>query len=358
MLLSKGFNPLFYFRRFIMQFKKVLSVLLISILFLTNLGLSFASDASVLQSRIDNANSGETINIDGMISLNSPVIIDKNLTFTGSNSGVIVSSSHSSCLNIGKDCVVYFKDLSFNKFVIGINCGESSNIDFNNCVFDDCYTCVNSCNNCYITCSNCNFVNCNKTCFNLVNGLSHLSLLNSHFKNNSVNGRGSVIYSKGNQCIDINKCEFRNNYADQGGAVYLEDNVNLNVNDCQIIGNSAENQGGFLYSWGVNGLITISNSIIADNHIVNYDNPAPACGSGGFLFTQTKNGINTFNLISNSFHGNNAKHGKMVAMFGDGSHFVFNSNQYEFSGDPKYDGVVEIESHGGNILEKINENWS
>jgi hypothetical protein len=335
-----------------------LCVLLISILVLSSLGLSFASDASVLQSRIDNANSGETINIDSTISLNSPINVNKNLTFTGSNSAVIDSSTHSAYFNIGKDCVVSFKDLTFNKFQTGINCGESSNVDFNNCVFDDCYTCVNSGSNCYISCSNCNLVNCKKSCFNLVTGSSHLSLVNSNFKNNSVNDKGSVIYSKGNQYIDINNnCEFRNNYADQGGAVYLEDNGNLNINDCHIIGNSAENQGGFLYCRGTDSAITISNSIIADNHVVNYDNPAPASGSGGFLFTQTKNGNNIFNLISNNFRGNNAKHGKMVAMFGDSSHFIFNSNQYEFSGDPKYNGVVEISSHGGNIIEHSNENW-
>ena len=126
-----------------------------------------------------------------------------------------------------------------------------------------------------------------------------VTLINSHFNNNSANpsskgGYGGAILV--NKNLKIDNCVFANNFANRdGGVIYSMTGRNLIIRNSSFINNSAKEVGGNIF---FSGPVTIVDSVFINN----------SAEKGGVIYTNNKNPIN----ISNSVFNNNFAAGEKL----------------------------------------------
>ena len=196
-------------------------------------------DFEVFQSKIDNANTGDTIYLDGKIYIiRGPLIINQNITINGASKDnpnlvtTIDCNGRSNGFKISDGVSVTFMNIHF------IN-GKA---DYGGAIYGGC--------KCNVRIVNCNFTSnaANKDGGAVyVNNNSCLSVINCIFSVNTA-AYGGAIYCAKNTDLKIEDSKFSLNIAEyNGGAIYIDKNSTINVNNCSFDFNVATN-GGALYS--------------------------------------------------------------------------------------------------------------
>jgi len=244
-----------------------------------------------IQALIDNAESGDTITINGLyLGFGDEIIITKdNLTIIGNNDAtldaqglsriIFINATGVTLKNIkfknakttGNGSAIYWtgangtvENCNFENntatsggaiYWTGEN-GTVTNCDFTNNKADE-YGGAISWNSNNGVVSNCNFNNNTATqyggaidWYNSDNG----KIENCNFTNNKANEGGAIDWYNSTQGT-INNCNFNNNTANTGGAIDWYNSANGTVSNCKFTNNSAENGGG-IYWTGDNGTIT------------------------------------------------------------------------------------------------------
>ena len=137
-------------------------------------------------------------------------------------------------------------------------------------------------------------------------------------------GGGAICSAAGESVINVNNCNFLNNYAsDQGGAIYGEV---INLNNCNFQNNRASYEGGAVFMEGG----TVSNCVFENNHALGTEE---FMGSGGAIFSQNyrKCTITESRFIANSaqYHG-----GALTVLYNDDgygyySQVLISNNHFE-----------------------------
>jgi predicted outer membrane repeat protein len=229
-----------------------------------------------IQTAIDSAASGDTIELDGLYKgSGTAIIIDKNnLTIIG-NDAILDAQGQSRILNI-TGTEITLKNI---KFINGNATDNGGAIYWygDNGIINDC-----------------------------------------SFANNMATQRGGAIYWYGVNGT-INNSNFINNTATKysGGAIQWDSNsANGTVNNCNFTNNMATQKGGAIYWYGVNGTINNSNFINStsiDGGAINWDHNAfngvvnnsnfinNAGNDGGAFYWYGANGrMNNCNFINNT----------------------------------------------------------
>lgn len=201
---------------------------------------NFTGNFESLQSLIDDASEGSTINLNNNYTGSGEITIDKALTING-NYNYINALGESTIFKISADDAVVL----------------------NNILFFNGYSKENG---------------------GAINALGPLKLNNCYFENN-VAENGGAVYSS--DVITISNCEFNSNSAGRGGAVYLSERGFINnvaeIKNTIFVNNKASNYGGALYALRN---LTITNTDFKDNKVN---------GSGGAIYT--RNGRATYSTI-------------------------------------------------------------
>ena len=276
-----------------------------------------------IQSAIDSAASGDTIELNGLYkgSGTAIVIVKNNLTLIG-NDAILDAQGQSRILNI-TGLGITLKNI---KFINGNATDDGGAIYWygdngiiNNCDFTNnkaklrggaiYWYGVNG------TVNNSNFINNSVTKFsgsaiqwdaNSTNGVVN----NCNFTGNTESQKGGAIYWAGVNGT-INNSNFINNTGISGGAIYWEDSAfNCTVDNCRFINNSG-NDGGAIYWFGANGRMNNCNFTI--NTATN----------GGAVNWQRRYG-----LINNCIFINNTAKSNGGAVFWEGTNSTVNNSNF------------------------------
>jgi len=209
--------------------KSVLSHFFI-LLFFSGLfhGVSYAD----LATDISNASAGDTVEINGDITLSSTVSINKNITIEGNGHTIDASSCNCAIFDIGNAA-----NVTINQLVLKNGKGKG-------------------------------FPQNGGAIYNL----GKLTIKRSSFVGNSVTGNGGAIYNNGKLAnvgdLTITNSTFHNNEASIGGGIHNDDGGSVDITNCTFSGNRATGgQGGGIRNENTESgkKITIKNSIIANN---------------------------------------------------------------------------------------------
>lgn len=205
-----------------------------------DINTNFTGNFESLQSLIDDASEGSTINLNNNYTGSGEITIDKALTING-NYNYINALGESTIFKISADDAVVLNNILFFNGYSEENGGA-------------------------------------------INALGPLKLNNCYFENN-VAENGGAVYSS--DVITISNCEFNSNSAGRGGAVYLSERGFINnvaeIKNTIFVNNKASNYGGALYALRN---LTITNTDFKDNKVN---------GSGGAIYT--RNGRATYSTI-------------------------------------------------------------
>lgn len=235
-----------------------------------NLPFFTGSTFQDLQTIISNANSGDTIYLEGKTYSGTglPILINKELTIIGTNS----SNGRNANLNANQQSCI-FTIMSNNVTIKGIN-----------------------------------FIDGMGEMGGAINWIGdNGKLTDSTFSDNAAKNKGGAIYWSGNNAT-ITNSKFVNNAAKIGGAVYFEKNVK--ITNTVFDSNIAYNDGGAIYNKGSDSKIykcKLNNNIVSTN---------PYLYSGAAIFNYGRN----LTVTESTFTKNKAKIGSVITSYSD-SHF-------------------------------------
>ncbi|WP_169805357.1 beta strand repeat-containing protein [Methanobrevibacter cuticularis] len=286
------------------KFKKTSFVMVLLLLFallvMVGLSTSFAADRNItnatdggISGAVNSSLANDKIILsDGIYSGNNnkDIIINKNLTITGSNKAntVIDLSGGSKLFTINSSVSLILANLTIKNAQIGNNSYLISN-------------------NGYLTLQNVNIINneIENDAGYVIYTDNHLTVIDSTFTNNSGIAGGAIYVSAGNNSttnVDIVNSTFTNNNATtNGGAVYVGAATsglsNVNIIDSTFTGNNATG-GGSVYIRPIG----ISNVNITRSNFINNK----AVYGGSIAINNYENGTPNVNIIDSTFTNNNA----------------------------------------------------
>ena len=279
--------------------KLLFSILLILIVILTINTSQAAQDFNSLNTTIQSADPGVTI--------------DLNDNYTDNSADGIQ-------ITITKDIII-----NGNGNVLNFNKKTANNIIINNGVT--------------VTLKNLTLINGNNSHGGVINNNGTLIIINSKFINNTANGTegldyvgGGAIYNWAN--LNITSSKFINNNAWDGGAIYNW--ANLNITSSEFSNNNVLYDGGAIYNWM--GNITITGSKFISNNASN-----DSISDGGAIFNNKGN-----ITITNSNFTNNTAANTAGTIYNNGNITITNSNFTNNTATPD----------GGSIYNKGNINIS
>ncbi|WP_458404774.1 hypothetical protein [Methanobrevibacter sp.] len=249
---------------------------------------------SDIQTTVDSANDGDTIELNGTFDFNqkdNAILINKTLTIVGAGEGATIKLGINTKHN--------------NFFIID---SSASNVVLKNIKFESAANSAIQWNGDDGLIKNCEFTS-NKANANggaLILNANNCTISDCKFKDNSANVFGGAIYIGGKYNKIINS-EFFNNYAKHagdessltcGGAIYSVCE-NLTVKNSTFTRNYDSNgNGGAIYIAGMNSIIL--NSSFNENYISNSSNNTSIIG-GGAIYSDCDNlWIETSKFISNN----------------------------------------------------------
>ena len=248
----------------------------------------------VIQDKINNAKSGDTVHISGYYKgTGNEITIDKALTIEGDDDYTYIKADYQSRIFKVTASNVVLKNLVMKEGDAGsddggaVYCNAYVNCKLENCVIGYCeadyggatYYC-----DAYDSIFLANSANRGGAMYG---GNAYYCRL----ANNTASDRGGAIYARDG--VTINNCVFENNTADQGGAIYSCADYNT-VSYCNFNYNEASDDGGAIYNndeWD-SGL-TVLNSEFRFNK---------ADDDGGAIFTDSDSDT----VVRNSFFGGNS----------------------------------------------------
>lgn len=322
--------------------EKVAIILLIFIFLSFSISIGFSKDISIdnstsIKEAINNSNENDVILLKIGIYVESNILVDKNLTFIGTNNpeDVIIDGNNSGVifsLNNSKS-TVKFINITFingkNPQFGGAIESRVSKLYVDNCIFINNtaahnggaidnggnetelrYLLVN--NSIFIN----NYAGNDGGAITTIHGTT--DIYNSYFALNSAFRDGGVIRGGIFTTTNIFSCIFDNNYAQEwGGAIYLYPGAGQ-VRDSIISNNAAGIQGGgFLLA----GEMTVTGSIIANN----------TAEMGGAAYITEVNPLLPANVIFNNnlIYGNDAINGSNIYIEKSSSTTInFNDNDW------------------------------
>lgn len=264
-----------------------------------------------IQTKVNNANNNDIIQLDEYYESTKEVSITKSLTIQGSSKGTILDGKNNTRAFNVKSGTVTFKNL---KFINCINENGGAVYSKGSVIFIDC-----------------TFINNHAVFGGAIYSNGDLKVSNSKFINNSAGETGGAIHSlisthktasknyPGN--VEIKNSIFSENYAgSNGGAIFFDmDNklknskyCNVNIENTQFIKNTAGEYGTvFLGSYIGYSKFTIKKSKFDKNTA--YEGAALVLSNGDLY------------IYDSDFTNNNATKGA-VSVFGAGTALIKNSN--------------------------------
>ena len=321
-----------------------------------------------IQTAIDSAASGDTIELDGLYKgSGTAIVIDKNnLTILG-NGAILDGQGQSRILNVTGTGII-LKNMNFINGNVTDNGGAvywyGDNGAINNCNFANnkatqrggaiYWYGVNG------TISNSNFTNNTVKKYggsaiqwdaHSVNG----TINNCNFTNNSGAQKGGAIYWYGVNGT-ISNSNFINNTAIYGGAIYWEDNaVYGTINNCNFISNTG-NDGGAIYWYGANGRMNncnFTNNVGDNGGAINWQRTYGLVSNSNFINNTADNGGAIYWEGSNgtesncNFADNTAANGGAVFWYAYNGTVI--SSKFANNTATENGGAIDITGDGAKI---------
>jgi len=145
------------------------------------------------------------------------------------------------------------------------------------------------------------------------------------------NDEGGAVYCWGD--LDLRRCYFHENEADNGGAVFFNNNRSLSARDCTFANNQAQNDGGALFLEAFNG--ELINCTFSDNVSMSY--------GGGIL------NYGSLDLYNCTLTGNSSLYAAGGGIMSFGNTALSNSIVVDSKSGENVDGSINLV--GLNIVE-------
>lgn len=288
---------------------------------------------------------------------NTRLIIDKSLTFIGSDDTTINGLGKDYIFIINDGVSVSFKNI---KFINAYKAPESYSVSYDESVYGACLDIKKA----TVTVDNCSFINCvlsygsmdNYIYGGAVSNFGDLTIVNSKFINNtalSTSGLfsyGGGVYNKGKARIS-NTSFMDSKSVDFGNGAAIANDGEMTMENSKITGSTAlhESKGSAVYNTGVFNLV---NSIIANNYIER--------ANFNYIYGTIYNS-GTLNARGNIFKNNTGYYEAPNPSY-RGSPNIYNSGNLNltynaFFDNAPFEGIYrDLYFNGGEII-TIDNNW-
>ncbi|MBR3140559.1 MAG: hypothetical protein IKF11_06810, partial [Methanobrevibacter sp.] len=189
-----------------------------------------------IQTAINNAADGETVELSGLYTGDGTVItLNKTLTIIGTNDATLDAKGKSAIFYITKEKTT----LKNIKFING-NSNIGGAIEYWQVMYSDESSIIN-----------CTFINNTANEGGAIGKLAYKNKIkNCTFLNNTANSGGGAIYMDSASRFEIRECTFTNNKANgEGGAIKAWGGKGNTISNCNFTNNNANSNGGAIHMW-------------------------------------------------------------------------------------------------------------
>ena len=189
-----------------------------------------------IQTAINNAADGETVELSGLYTGDGTVItLNKTLTIIGTNDATLDAKGKSAIFYITKEKTT----LKNIKFING-NSNIGGAIEYWQVMYSDESSIIN-----------CTFINNTANEGGAIGKLAYKNKIkNCTFLNNTANSGGGAIYMDSASRFEIRECTFTNNKANgEGGAIKAWGGKGNTISNCNFTNNNANSNGGSIHMW-------------------------------------------------------------------------------------------------------------